>query len=145
MQAASASSFPLPNPQPFDRDAQSRPAREERPASESEAKPHGNAFGSMLVAARGSESRSSFARRLKLSYTFVRAMESGARFPSDDVLLEIARQLHLDPEELLLAAHCDRSPALARALERRGLRPVIPAPPEPSSQERPLDREAGDE
>lgn len=62
-----------------------------------------------------------FARKLGLSYTFVRAMEHGLRYPSDKVLLEIAQRLGLDADELLLAAYCDRSPYLAKVLAGRGI------------------------
>lgn len=78
-------------------------------------------FGKILRRTRGPESRLSFARRLKLSYTFVRAMEDGLRFPSDVVLETIAERLNLDVDDLVLAAYCDRSPALATALRERGL------------------------
>ena len=85
-------------------------------------------FGQILRRARGHESRLSFARRLELSYTFVRAMEDGSRFPSDFVLETIAKRLNLNPDDLLLAAYCDRSPALATALRGRGiLMPAVPA------------------
>jgi len=78
-------------------------------------------LGAILKRARGKESRVQFARKLELSYTFVRAMEHGLRFPSDKVLLEIADRLAEDPEELFLAAYCDRSPTLARVLRGRGI------------------------
>ena len=78
-------------------------------------------FGQILRRARGHESRLSFSRRLELSYTFVRSMEDGSRFPSDFVLETIAQRLNLDPDDLLLAAYCDRSPALATALRGRGI------------------------
>lgn len=78
-------------------------------------------LGSILNKARGKESRVQFARKLELSYTFVRAMEHGLRFPSDKVLLEIAQRLNENPENLLLAAYCDRSPLLADVLEGRGV------------------------
>lgn len=78
-------------------------------------------LGSILKNARGKESRVQFARKLELSYTFVRAMEHGLRFPSDKVLLEIAQRLNESPENLLLAAYCDRSPLLANVLESRGV------------------------
>lgn len=78
-------------------------------------------LGSILKNARGKESRVQFARKLELSYTFVRAMEHGLRFPSDKVLLEIARRLNENPENLLLAAYCDRSPLLADVLCNRGV------------------------
>jgi transcriptional regulator with XRE-family HTH domain len=78
-------------------------------------------LGTILKNARGKESRVQFARKLELSYTFVRAMEHGLRFPSDKVLLDIAERLGVNSEELLLAAYCDRSPELARVLRRRGV------------------------
>ena len=78
-------------------------------------------LGNILQRARGKESRVQFARRLGLSYTFVRAMEHGMRHPSDRVLVEISDRLGLDSSELLLAAYCDRSPMLARVLETRGI------------------------
>lgn len=78
-------------------------------------------LGNILQRTRGKESRVQFARRLGLSYTFVRAMEHGMRHPSDRVLVEIADRLGLDSSELLLAAYCDRSPMLARVLETRGI------------------------
>lgn len=79
--------------------------------------------------ARGNESRVSFARRLGLSYTFVRAMEYGLRSPSDKVLVELAGRLEQDPAEFLIAAWCDRSPGLARVLQDRGIE--LPQPEEP--------------
>ena len=78
-------------------------------------------LGAILRKARGKDSRVQFARKLELSYTFVRAMEHGLRFPSDKVLLEIADRLDEDAEELFLAAYCDRSPHLAGVLKGRGL------------------------
>ncbi|MFT7484667.1 MAG: transcriptional regulator with XRE-family HTH domain [Candidatus Paceibacteria bacterium] len=78
-------------------------------------------LGAILKKARGKESRVQFARKLELSYTFVRAMEHGLRFPSDKVLLEIASRLGENPERLLLAAYCDRSPLLAEVLSGRGV------------------------
>ena len=78
-------------------------------------------LGEILRESRGKESRVQFARKLGLSYTFVRAMEHGLRFPSDKVLMEIAQRLELDSEKLLLAAYCDRSPLLAKVLAGRGI------------------------
>jgi transcriptional regulator with XRE-family HTH domain len=78
-------------------------------------------LGAILKKARGKESRVQFARKLELSYTFVRAMEHGLRFPSDKVLLDIADRLGESSEELLLAAYCDRSPLLAEVLKTRGI------------------------
>ena len=95
-------------------------------------------FGHILRQTRGKESRLSFSRRLELSYTFVRSMEEGTRFPSDSVLHEIAAKLSLDPDELLLAAYCDRSPALTDALARRGVSVVLTASAtQEASNERP--------
>lgn len=78
-------------------------------------------LGNILKQARGRESRVQFARRLGLSYTFVRAMEHGQRFPSDRVLMEIAGRLDLDADDFLLAAWCDRSPGLDKVLQDRGV------------------------
>jgi transcriptional regulator with XRE-family HTH domain len=78
-------------------------------------------LGAILKRARGKESRVQFARKLELSYTFVRAMEHGLRYPSDKVLMEIAERLGVDPEEMFLAAYCDRSPMLAQVLRDRGV------------------------
>jgi transcriptional regulator with XRE-family HTH domain len=90
-------------------------------------------LGSILKKARGKESRVQFARKLELSYTFVRAMEHGLRFPSDKVLQEIAGRLGANPDELLLAAYCDRSLPLANVLGARGV--LIPeGQEEPAAQ-----------
>ena len=78
-------------------------------------------LGTLLRRARGEESRVSFARKLGLSYTFVRAMEYGHRSPSDRVLADMASRLELDPAEFLIAAWSDRSPELARVLRKRGI------------------------
>lgn len=48
-------------------------------------------------------------------------MEHGLRFPSDKVLLDIAERLGEDPENLFLAAYCDRSAHLADVLKERGI------------------------
>ncbi len=96
--------------------------------------PSGSLFGAMLRRTRGKESRLSFSKRLGLSYTFVRSMESGTRYPSDDVLQEIARKLRLSEDELLLAAHCDRSPGLMSALAKRGVFVQESASPEPGER-----------
>lgn len=80
-----------------------------------------NRLGLILKQSRGKQSRVQFARKLGLSYTFVRAMEHGLRFPSDKVLMEMAERLQVDPGDLLLAAYCDRSPQLAEELTRRGV------------------------
>lgn len=53
-------------------------------------------------------------------------MEHGLRFPSDKVLLDIAERLGEDPENLFLAAYCDRSSHLAEVLKERGI--AIPEP-----------------
>jgi len=95
-------------------------------------------LGAILRRARGKDSRVQFARKLGLSYTFVRAMEHGLRFPSDKVLLDIAERLGEDPENLFLAAYCDRSAHLAEVLKERGI--AIPEPakeadtPEPTAE-----------
>jgi transcriptional regulator with XRE-family HTH domain len=78
-------------------------------------------LGTILENRRGERSRVQFAKELELSYTFVRAMEHGLRFPSDKVLVEIAQKLGLDQDELFLAAYCDRSSQLARVLGSRGV------------------------
>ena len=75
-------------------------------------------LGRILEEWRGDRPRTELARLLDMSYTFVKSMESGIRFPSDPELLRIAKKLKLDPDTLLIAAYCDRSPALAAALER---------------------------
>ena len=88
-------------------------------------------LGRILRARRGAESRLSFVKKLRLSYTFVRSIEEGLRLPSDQIVAQIAECLDLDPEELLIAAYCDRSEPLARALARRGVKDC--AEPEPDS------------
>lgn len=80
-----------------------------------------NVLGDLIIQARGKESRVQFARRLGLSYTFTRALESGTRFPSDAVLAHIAKELGLELHKLVLAAYCARSQALTDALRHRGL------------------------
>lgn len=91
-------------------------------------------LGTILKRARGRESRVQFARRLGLSYTFVRAMEHGQRFPSDKVLLDIAGRLGLEPTEFLLAAWCDRSPDLDRVLRELGVHlPAAGSPERPEN------------
>ncbi len=91
-----------------------------------------NRLGRILKEARGGQSRVQFARHLGLSYTFVRAMEHGSRYPSDKVLLDIAERLGIESGKMILAAYCDRSPDLAEALRVRGAAlPVgaeVPAP-----------------
>jgi transcriptional regulator with XRE-family HTH domain len=77
-------------------------------------------LGRIIAHSRGGTRRAAFARQLGYSYTYIRSLELGLRLPSDDVLLEIARRLGLDPDELIIAAYCDRSPALCRALSQRG-------------------------
>ncbi len=77
-------------------------------------------LSSILRGARGDDSRMSFAKRLGLSYTFVRSLEDGLRLPSDEVLTQIAANLGRSSDELLVAAYCDRSPMLSEALERLG-------------------------
>ena len=88
-------------------------------------------LGNLLKAHRGEESRLSFVKRLKLSYTFVRSMEEGLRLPSDEIIQQIATCLEIDMDELILATYCDRSALLAKALQSRGL--VNPAPGEPQA------------
>lgn len=83
-------------------------------------------LGTILRRKRGNASRLSFARKLQLSYTFVRALEEGIRLPSDEVLMEIAEALDLDFRQLILAAYCDRSPTLEETL--RGCGVEIPNP-----------------
>jgi len=80
-----------------------------------------NRLGAILCNARGRQTRAHFARRLGLSYTFVRAMEQGRRFPSDRVLSTMAETLAVDPADLLLAAYCDRSEGLAEVLQYLGV------------------------
>jgi transcriptional regulator with XRE-family HTH domain len=65
--------------------------------------------------------RSDFARLLGLSYTFVRCLERGERFPSDEVLLLLSQKLSLELDEIAIAAYCDRSRHLTSALQRRGV------------------------
>jgi transcriptional regulator with XRE-family HTH domain len=83
-------------------------------------------LGSYLRELRGKESRVQFARRLELSYTFVREMELGNRLPSDEVLLDIGSRLGADPRKLVLFAHCDRSPSLLRVLQEHGVADLLP-------------------
>jgi len=102
-------------------------------------------LGKLIRARRGAESRLSFVKRLRLSYTFVRSIEEGLRLPSDQIVAQIAECLDLDEEQLLIAAYCDRSEPLARALARHGVPdcladadpaaalPKAPKPPEASS------------
>jgi transcriptional regulator with XRE-family HTH domain len=78
-------------------------------------------FGRRLAAARGTSSRRKFAQQLGLSYTFVREMELGNRFPSDELVAQIAGQLHLDERRCLLEVYHDRSPALGAIFEHLGL------------------------
>ncbi len=80
-----------------------------------------NRLGRILKEARAGQSRVQFARMLGLSYTFVRAMEHGSRFPSDKVLLDIAKRLGIESGMMILAAYADRSPTLVEALEVRGV------------------------
>lgn len=74
-------------------------------------------LGAYLRQLRGTESRLQFARRLGLSYTFVREMELGNRFPSDEVLLALGGTLNADHRRLLLYVYSDRSPALHKVLK----------------------------
>lgn len=80
-----------------------------------------NRLAQLLIAFRGTETRAAFARRLHLSYTFVREMEMGNRFPSDENLVAIATELGFDPKTLAVLAYCDRSALLAQALEASGV------------------------
>ncbi len=84
-------------------------------------------LGKLLRARRGNESRLSFVKKLRLSYTFVRSIEEGLRLPSDQIVAQIAECLDLDPEELLIAAYCDRSEPLAKALAHRGVKDCLGA------------------
>jgi len=84
-------------------------------------------LGKLLRARRGSESRLSFVKKLRLSYTFVRSIEEGLRLPSDQIVAQIAECLDLDTEELLIAAYCDRSEPLARALAKHGVPGAVPS------------------
>jgi hypothetical protein len=83
-------------------------------------------LGSYLQHLRGAESRVQFAKRVHLSYTFVREVELGNRLPSDEVLLEMAVLLPADARRLLLYAHCDRSPPLQRVLREADLDELWP-------------------
>ena len=83
----------------------------------------------MLQARRGAASSLSFVKKLSLSYTFVRSMEEGLRLPSDEIVVRIAECLDISTEELLLAAYCDRSAALAAILQERGLVSPVESPP----------------
>lgn len=88
-----------------------------------------NRLGKRLREARGDETRADFARRLSLSYTYVRALELGLRSPSDGVLAEITRKLGLDSGELILAAYCDRSERLTQVLiEKKVVEPETEDP-----------------
>jgi len=82
-------------------------------------------LGKLLRARRGTESRLSFVKKLRLSYTFVRSIEEGIRLPSDQIVAQIAECLGLDRDELLIAAYCDRSEPLAKALARRGVKDCL--------------------
>lgn len=79
----------------------------------------GKRLGRILKSWRGDTPLTELSEILGLSYTFVRSMETGERFPSDRELMKISRKLGLEADELIIAAYCDRSPALASALERR--------------------------
>jgi transcriptional regulator with XRE-family HTH domain len=78
-------------------------------------------LGHCLREIRGGQSRLQFAKRLGLSYTFVREMELGNRLPSDEVLLSLATRLEVDFGRLVLYAYCDRSPALRSVLLTRDI------------------------
>ena len=84
-------------------------------------------LGNYLRDARAGGSRVQFARRLGLSYTFVREVELGNRLPSDEVLLDIAQRLSVDARRLVLYAHCDRSPELYKILRENDVASLLPA------------------
>jgi transcriptional regulator with XRE-family HTH domain len=88
-------------------------------------------LGVYLRELRGEESRLQFAKKLGLSYTFVREMELGNRLPSDEVLLDLASRLHADHRRLLLYAYSDRSPPLRRVLEENDVASLWVASPDP--------------
>ena len=77
----------------------------------------------LLTAARGGRSFAAFARDLGLSYTFVREMEAGNRFPSERKIPALAAKLGVDPGFLALCVHCDRSKHLCDYLGKAGLLP----------------------
>ncbi len=93
-------------------------------------------LGKLLKARRGEASRLSFAKKLTLSYTFVRSLEEGLRLPSDGIVEQIADCLDLDADELLIATYCDRSQALARVLTERGVVEMDPMEPPPALPKR---------
>lgn len=78
-------------------------------------------LGTILREARGAQSRADFAKRIGLSYTYVRSLELGRRLPSDGVLAGIAGKLGLDVGKVILAAYCDRSSALNQLLTSKGV------------------------
>ncbi len=78
-------------------------------------------LGAYLRHLRGTQSRLQFAKRLSLSYTFVREMELGNRLPSDEVLLKISTRLEADQRRLFIYAYSDRSPTLRKALQESNL------------------------
>jgi transcriptional regulator with XRE-family HTH domain len=79
-------------------------------------------FGELLLEKRGGRSRAEFARELGLSYTFVREMEAGNRFPSEGTIPDLASKLGVDGGYLALLVHCDRSPLLTDHLVNQGVR-----------------------
>ncbi len=79
-------------------------------------------FGELLLEKRGGRSRAEFARELGLSYTFVREMEAGNRFPSEGTIPDLAAKLGVDGGYLALLVHCDRSPLLTDHLVNQGVR-----------------------
>lgn len=92
-------------------------------------------LGHCLREIRGGQSRLQFAKRLGLSYTFVREMELGNRLPSDEVLLSLATRLEADYGRLVLFAHCDRSPALKSVLLTRDVAALLAeATPDPEEK-----------
>lgn len=64
---------------------------------------------------------STFTRRTGYSYTFVRAIMMGDRFPGDLALEKMCARLDIDFTQALLARYCDRSPALYELLRARGI------------------------
>jgi transcriptional regulator with XRE-family HTH domain len=94
-------------------------------------------LGVYLRQLRGDQSRLQFAKRLGLSYTFVREMELGNRLPSDGVLLELAASLQADPRRLLLYAYSDRSPPLRKVLQENDVAGLWDPEPSPGKPEAP--------
>ncbi len=84
---------------------------------------------------RGEDSRLGFAKKLGLSYTFVREMELGNRLPSDEVLLALAAKVHADHRRLLLYAYCDRSPPLRKVLQESDVAELLASEESPQGPE----------